>query len=183
MTARSTWASAPDVVCGMPISRAPTTAAPIAHTSRPRASADRRAERARATDRWLSERVRERFAWSRVPARDSSVAPSNTASVVAAMSVRACAPCDSASRTDRAMSAGATIPETMRAQARIAPAAGEMMVTTPTVPTPTMAATREGSRVLTTTFPTSSTSEPARVMRSPRRSVVSVAVGASDNRS
>ena len=75
------------------------------------------------------------------------------------------------------------MPETMRLIMRMMPAAGEMIVMTPTVPTPTIAATRAGRRVLTTTLPTSSTSAPARVMRSPRRSVESFVPGAAANSS
>ena len=183
MTARRTCVRTPEVVCGIPMRSAPMTATPIAHTSRPRANADKRAERARAALSAASDLLSKRRARSSVPAMDSSVAPSRIASEVAAMSVRASAPWLSARRTERAMRAGAMTPETTRPIARMMPAAGEMIVMTPTVPTPTIAATRAGRRVLTTTLPTSSTSAPARVMRSPRRSVESFVPGAAANSS
>ena len=92
MTARNTWARTPDVVCGMPMRSAPMTAAPIAHTSRARARADSFAERVIALAKMASASSREARAWGSVPARESSVAPSSIARVVAAMSVRASAP-------------------------------------------------------------------------------------------
>ena len=177
MTARSTCAKAPEVVCGMPMRSAPMTAAPMATTSSPRARADSCAERPIAPASSSSARSRDARAWGRVPDRDSSVAPSRTARVVAAMSVRAADPWVSARRTERAVSAGARTPETTRETARIRPAAGEMNETAPTVLTPTTSATRAGRSVLTTTLPTSSTSAPARVMRSPRRRLDREAAG------